>query len=777
MIPVGHQSGRHPTLTETNYAHTKGLDPANWEPLKDHLFEVAKLAGDYASRLSVREMGEIAGLLHDIGKYAPAFQAYLRQEGPGTPHAIAGAHVVAGLLPPTLSKLLAYAIAGHHAGLPDGGREDDACLHASLEALSPPSAWGAWCEEISHPALAAGRLTIPRILEEVQRGTSKHHLAFAVQMLGRMVFSCLVDADFLCTERFMRPERVAERAPGSDLDTLVRTLDRHLAGLPADGEVNRQRAEILGWCRDAAARPPGVFTLTVPTGGGKTLSSLAFALDHARAHGLDRVIHVIPYTSIIEQTAAVFRGALAPHAEAVVEHHSTADPDASVEPGGEGRLRLATENWDAPIIVTTAVQFFESLFAARPSRCRKLHNIANAVVVLDEAQTLPLHLLTPCVAALDELVRRYNVTLVLSTATQPILDHPRLAVDVVLPKATEIARDVPGLFRAMRRAEVRTIGALRDDELALELCRRSQALCIVDHRGHAQALFEAVREIENGAAVEALGGEGSFHLSAAMCPAHRRAVLDQARSALADGRPCRLVATRVVEAGVDIDFPVVLRAIAGLDSIEQAAGRCNRENRRAGGEVLVFEPEDTWKTLPELARRAEVGRAVLAEHAADPRSLDAIRAYFDRLLEIEGAPGRDVFDRGGAYRALSGFVGKEDAPNIPFRSVAERFRLIEEDTVPILIPWGSSGEAAIAELDRALRHGGDTRAARRRAQQIAVSVRPYAARRLEEDGAAWRLGGTGDGPLALVCPEPHYDPRVGLRAGRPGERSPADNIL
>ena len=352
------------------------------------------------------------------------------------------------------------------------------------------------------------------------------------------------------------------------------------------------------WRRVAAKAgdPQGIFTLTVPTGGGKTLTSLRFALDHAKKHGLDRVIVVIPFTSVVEQSAAVYREALAPHAEQILEHHSAFEDDAREAAedwrDGRSRLQLATETWEAPLVVTTAVQFFESLFAAKTSRCRKLHNIARSVVVLDEAQTIPLHLLRPCVAALKELQRNYQTTVVLCTATQPALaedpaDRARRPADRRsfvggFQNARELAPDVDNLFRALNRVTIRHVGVLDDAALAARMTSATQALCIVNSRAHARALYEAIKSL------------GAYHLSTLMLPAHRHAVLQEIKACLKDGETCRVVSTSLVEAGVDISFPLVLRAEAGLDQIIQAAGRANRNGELGDrrGEVLVFKAEE-----------------------------------------------------------------------------------------------------------------------------------------------------------------------------------------
>ena len=450
--------------------------------------------------------------------------------------------------------------------------------------------------------------------------------------------------------------------------------------------INTLRSEVLGHARKQAAQPPGLFTLTVPTGGGKTLTSLAFALDHALRHGLERVIYVIPYMSIIEQTCAVFRAALREGdedpADFVVEHHSTFDEDRISKAEARDKLRLAMENWDAPIIVTTAVQFFESLFANRPSRCRKLHNIANSVVILDEAQTLPLHLLRPCVAALDELARHWRASVVLCTATQPALSQ-RDGFAEGFENVRELAPDPPRLYTELKRTRIQDAGTLEDAELAARLRDSPQVLCIVNTRRHAQELYEQLGD-----------AEGSCHLSTLMCAAHRREALEAVRKRLEEGEPVRLVATSLVEAGVDVDFPVVWRAAAGLESIIQAAGRCNREGRRDTGDVFVFEPTgaEGRKPPPAVAQNADAARTILRQFSDDPAALEAIRAYFGHLYWVKGD---EALDSKNIMRMISEQRRRLD---FPFETIAREFRLIDEIQVPVVTPWrGANGKDGTAE--------------------------------------------------------------------------------
>ena len=648
----------------TYYAHTKSDGPlSEWQPLKSHLEQAARLAGQLADKFGAASLGYAAGLLHDIGKYSTEFQQRLLGNNSPVDHSTAGARVAAQAHE-SFGIPVAYAVAGHHSGLPNGDpMSAPASLIARLDTTRPIPEFSAFLREIQPALISKPSLAM---VDAKQPG-------FALSFLARMLYSCLVDADFRDTEAFCDPVKAGQR--GRDLPSiadLLQILDRRLDRLCVSAEatrVNQARSAVLAACRQGAAAIPAWFSLTVPTGGGKTLSSLAFALRHAVVNHLDRVIYVMPFTSIIEQNAKVFRSILGD--EAVLEHHSNYDPPDS---DGEndtvyGRLRLAAENWDSPVVVTTNVQFFESLFAARSSRCRKLHNIARSVVILDEAQMLPVEYLRPCLAALAELVRNYGISVVLCTATQPALEGMLPGS----PRVVELAPDPPRLYEDLRRVRVLPIGSLNDDELGNRLCQQEQALCIVNTRRHAREVYQRLH-----------GLPGTYHLSAHMCPAHRSAKLEAIRQVLSEGRPCRVVSTQLVEAGVDVDFPVVYRAMAGIDSIAQAAGRCNREGRLESGSVYLFEPEKHGRAPGFLARTADVAQGTLRRHA-DPLSLESVADYFRDLYGIEAGN----LDKKDILRRL-----EESARSLmfPFRDIADEFRLIEENTVSIIVPWGDEAK-------------------------------------------------------------------------------------
>ncbi len=499
-----------------------------------------------------------------------------------------------------------------------------------------------------------------------------------------MVYSALVDADFQETETYMKGEQ--PRGGHDDIPTLRAKLDAHLKQFEnPTSEINRRRNEILRACIEAGkSEKPGFFSLTVPTGGGKTLASMAFALHHAAEHGLKRVIYVIPFTTIIEQNAKVFKGIFGE--EQVLEHHSNFDWEGKKRQDADNRtnsalakLKLAAENWDIPIVVTTNVQFFESLFANRSSRCRKLHNIAKSVIIFDEAQMLPRDYMKPAMAAVWELVTNYGASAVFCTATQPGLE--RFLPEETKPK--ELAPNPQELFDFYKRVEVKHLGTLPDEELLARLNAHDQALCIVNTRRHASGLFGELQ------------GEGNYHLSTLMCPAHRRAKLEEIEKRLKceQPQPCRVVSTTVMEAGIDLDFPVGYRALSGLDSINQAAGRVNREMKRGVSEMFVFEPKSEFikRTPSFLKQTAEVARMVLRDHAEAPISIPAIQAFFGRLYDLQDP--NISFDVKKIMRCFESQDGRFD-----FETAARAFQIIEDPTETVIIPFNEEAERLIEEL-------------------------------------------------------------------------------
>ncbi|MEX1032780.1 MAG: CRISPR-associated endonuclease Cas3'' [Cellvibrionaceae bacterium] len=722
---------------EQFYAHsTERADKSDWQTLKDHLIAVGELAASKASVFGGEEMARVAGLLHDLGKYTDEFQRRIRGEGVRVDHATWGAKIASEKYGP-VGQLMAYGIAGHHAGLANGRDNGKRTSLNNRMKNDLPNLLDHWRTEILLPDI---------INPPVCFKTRPDNMHFQLAFYARMLFSCLVDGDFLDTENFYRltektkPERIVDYP---SLKALRKRLDAHFRSFQSKSKVDSIRGEVLNHVRSRAQEDTGLFSLNVPTGGGKTLTSLAFALDHAIHHGLRRIIYVIPFTSIVEQNAAVFRQALGDLGdEAVLEHHSAFidNPEESRE--AKDKLRLAMENWEPPIIVTTAVQFFESLFASRPSRCRKLHNVAGSVVILDEAQTLPLKLLRPCMAAMDELALNYQSSLVLCTATQPALrveDEFKRG----LKNVRELAPFPQRLQDDLQRVKISYIGSQTDEQLAVEMAGCEQVLCIVNNRRHARALFESISRLP-----------GARHLTTLMCAKHRSEELAQIRDMLNADEPCRLVSTSLIEAGVDIDFPRVLRAEAGLDSVAQAAGRCNREGQNPvdSSLVKVFEVGSDWSTPPELEQYAQSARAILRQYGENALSLEAIRAYFQELYWQKGDQTLDTYNLLGLVEA-----GRQD--NIPFELLDEKFRMIESAMVPVIIPFDGDARNALERLRYTERCG----AIARQLQPYLVQIPDRALKELANVGAVQPVQPDrfGDQFMELVNMD-LYDKRYGL---------------
>jgi CRISPR-associated endonuclease/helicase Cas3 len=725
--------------------------------LQDHLAKVAARAADNAEPFGGAAWARLAGQWHDIGKYRPGFQRYIRQpkvadahiEGkvPGSEktHSAAGAiwaieafrasHGENGAL---AARVFAYLIASHHAGLYDwdGGlkerlvSEDSKTEFAEARALAP--------ETILDPA------GFNPDLSNIPGGSE------GFSLWVRMLFSALVDADFLDTESFFDPELTNTRGSFPPLSELFPVFDAHIDGIlegAPNTVVNQLRADVLRSCREKAALAPGFFSLSVPTGGGKTLSSLAFALQHAKHLGKRRVVYAIPYTSIIEQTADVFRKVFASMGtEVLVEHHSQAESDERSE---TARSRLASENWDAPLIVTTNVQLFESLFAAKTSRCRKLHNIAGSVIVLDEAQQLPPDFLQPILDVLNLLVKHYGVTVLLCTATQPALSSTNY-FDASsnlrgLENVREIVDDPDELYKRLQRVNVTLPLNWQTPmpwvEVASAVAQEDCILVIVNTRKAAKELL-------------ALLPNGTLHLSALMCGAHRSAVLDTIRHRLKakreghDVEPLRVVSTQLVEAGVDLDFPVVWRALAGLDSIAQAAGRCNREGLIVeGGRVVVFVPPDA---LPNglLRKAGDACVSTLFGLTQYPLSLPLFEKFFRQFYRATDLDKKKINDLLKVEPTTLG---------VQFRTAAHAFRLIDDgDKASVVVRYSEKLEE-IEMLLNTLKRDGPERSLMRKLQRYIVSINLRDAERLLGKGLGLAMPG-----LYVQEADGLYDPRRGF---------------
>jgi CRISPR-associated helicase Cas3/CRISPR-associated endonuclease Cas3-HD len=675
------------------FAHSAPIREG-WEPLRDHLRDVAETAARFASRFGAGDEARLAGLLHDLGKYSDLFTRRLEGLEHGLDHWSAGARAALDQGAPGTAAAL--AIQGHHVGLqsPDALRELG--NFQRFAAHRPP---GVRVTEADVPLLVQrlqeDGLSVPRLASSIY---SSRQPRAAAMLDVRMLFSALVDADFLETEAHFQGAaagRKEYRSPGPELRPAeaLALLDAEVARLAAQSRsaaaVAGLRADLLRACRDAGALPPGLFTLSAPTGAGKTLAMLAFALHHAIAHGLSRIVVAVPFLSIIEQTVKVYRELLGPPFgdSYVLEHHSLAGtrgtsgstPDDDGQGEAELTARRLAENWDAPLVVTTSVQLLESLFANRPSACRKLHRLAGSVILLDEVQTLPPPLAVATLATLSHLAARYGSTVVFATATQPAFDCLDERVRQVAATGWAPREIVPPSLRLFERA--RRVAVQWDvdtpcswEPIAGELAGTGTALCIVNLKRHAQELASLLL---------ARGVPGLYHLSTNLCPAHRERVLSEVRQRLDRRLPCLLISTQCVEAGVDLDFPLVLRAFGPLDAIAQAAGRCNRNGLLPGvGTVRVFLPEDERYPAGGYQQAADATRLLLK--ALGPGGMDLQSPeLFDRYYRtLYDQTGRSAEAQGKKEKELHHAIGLQS-----FVETAARYRLIDQDAVNVLVPY------------------------------------------------------------------------------------------
>jgi CRISPR-associated endonuclease/helicase Cas3 len=768
------------------YAHSgASSDKADWQTLRDHLQNVSELAAKFAEPFDSSDWARAAGILHDAGKARPEFQ--LRLEGKHSPidHAIDGAMLAQSLFPKGHGRAnegspLAPIIAGHHGGLPDAmnlkSREQRWSEDSSIEDAR--KRFASLLDLVPEESIDVRRASFPR---SSSHGDERYEFAtFNMFLLEHLLYSSLVDADWLDTEAAMSQETsnrrlhaVADQRP---LGELLVKLEQYLSVLSAeapDTPINQARSTMLETARGKATLPPGIFSLDMPTGSGKTLTSLEFALRHAVANKQRRVIYAIPFMSIVEQNAQIMKDILGN--ENVLEHFSSYDfglSDADIEnENGEIRERglrerILVQNWDAPIVVTTNVQLFESLFSNSPSRSRKVHNIASSVIVLDEVQCLPNRLLLPTLAMLESLVNSAHVSVVLCTATQPGLED---CFPFHTPVTQLISKEErhEELFSARSDIDATRLGdkSIGMDELVELIISSDESLCIVNSRRAAASLFMELKNRYPGA-------EGTFHLSALMVPEHRSKVIAEIKQRVAEGLPCHVVSTQLIEAGVDVDFPMVLREMTGIDSLLQAAGRCNREGRmKASGKVVVFECSDFAEFRPKRLSWLDVTRS-LGEEAIkvakmsgkDPVGPDSVKYFFTRCHDpriccLDGSQDKPIYaeivDREHLLSYLSDCA-------FPYETISERYQFIESNDVSIFIPWGESGKALLKIIE-----DGDASdlAIFPMVQRLSISVHPLMYKELDEAGAIRRIGSfpvpvleTRDGAMHL------YDEERGLLA-------------
>lgn len=770
-------------MTPQNIAHIRSNSDGTWNvhSLPAHLTAVAIRAGEFAAEFGNRDWGELIGFWHDLGKFHPAWQKYIKKQvdhedqsanGKNTPpinHSTIGAVLALGKFrqqPP--SRILGYCLAGHHAGLPDwypdeaGGDLQNRVYADILNAVLDT-------EELDDvrkipEAIPFLNKEIPKtpplgITSAAEFESKKEYFHLWI----RMLFSCLVDADYLDTEAFMEPELSEKRGKFLSLSELKKKFDSYIAEKESNATptpINKKRKAIREMCQKKAHLSPGFFSLTVPTGGGKTLSSLAFALEHALFHNKKRIIYVIPFTSIIEQTARIFKYGTDNDAEIeerkihgkflfgedqVIEHHSNLDPAKETI-----YSHLASENWDAPIIVTTNVQLFESLFASRASACRKLHNLVNSIIILDEVQMLPPEYLKPILSVLRGLVECFGVTVLLMTATQPALEGTiGTAPNCIngLDNVTPIIDDPESLAKSFERVELLIPKNITEEktweELRDELIQYEQVLCIVNSRRDCRELHSVMPE-------------GTVHLSALMCGEERSVVISEIKNALREGKPIRVISTQVVEAGVDIDFPVVYRALSGFDSIAQAAGRCNREGRLSSigrkGKVVVFVPPR--HAPPGILRKGEEScREMLRNYNVNSLSPSLFVEYFQHFYNR-----LNTFDKPNFYDRL---VRNANEFIFQFRTLSQNFALIEDRTQSILVWYKNplTGFDSRSLLEK-LRYGETGRLFFRKLQRFIVNVHEHDIKTLAENHYIEMISGY----WVQAAPE-LYKPGLGLQFG------------
>jgi CRISPR-associated endonuclease/helicase Cas3 len=772
--------------------------------VKQHLVDVSSLSQAFAGKLGIAHAGELVGLLHDLGKYSEEFQAYIRsalglvdcdeddyvdakaQRGK-VDHSTAGAqhiwHALSGkgAIEGRVAQVLALCVASHHSGLID-------CLNVEGEdTFSLRMVKSMQRTHLDEVRRAADAVIIDKAEELFEKPDLISELRFLIgnilakniesyrgrrrnaqQQLGlavRFLFSCLIDADRIDTADFEQ-KRVKQYRPNGDYaewPVLIDRLESKLATMAPVLPIDHLRGHISQRCLDAASRPGGVYTLTVPTGGGKTLASLRFALHHAAQRKLDRIIYIIPFTSIIEQNAQVVRDILEPdtvradQGKIVLEHHSSITPEQQT-----WREKILCENWDAPVVYTTMVQFLETLFGAGTRGARRMHQLANAVLIFDEVQTLPIKCTHLYNNAVNFLTEQCNSSVVLCTATQPLLHKVSPEKGAIrLAAQHEIMPDVHKLFADLRRVDVcdqRKPGGWEATEVAQlaldELARARSSLVIVNTKRAAQAIFQLCNaQLVQGTA---------FHLSTDMCPAHRKAELAKIRVCLAEGLPTLCVSTQLIEAGVDVDFGVVIRYLAGLDSIAQAAGRCNRNGRPEPGIVHIVNPrpeDENLTSLPDIAKGRDIAQRVLDDYAEQPKRYaenlfgpDALADFyhyyfFERQSEMDYSVSASAIGRDDTIGNLLSENTSADAHcrrkhgktperllNQSFMTAAKAFKAIDAPTQGVVVPYGTEGADLIARLHAAFDVELDMPLLRR-AQQFTVNVFPHGIEKLKKAGA------------------------------------------
>ncbi|ODT84929.1 MAG: CRISPR-associated helicase/endonuclease Cas3 [Nitrosomonadales bacterium SCN 54-20] len=786
--------------TASYIAHQRKSD-GEVQSLATHLVEVSDIAKSLAAKIGLQGQGELIGLLHDLGKYSDEFQLYLKSavglidqdedefvDAKGkkgkVDHSTAGAQLVwqelakCGEIGRIVGQILALCIVSHHSGLIDClssdinsfgedrftkriNKSDDRTHLQEAIAKMDNTVKVRFHELVNNHEIING---IKEFISKIVRGEKygdEQIIRFKVGLLVRYLFSCLIDADRMSSADFEKPHTAKARRNRqySEWTHLINRLDSHLSTFAANKPIDKLRVSISLHCRDKAENGKGIYTLTVPTGGGKTLSSIRFALHHAEKHKMDRIIYAIPFTSIIDQNADVVRKILEPDDaksnNVVLEHHSNLMPEEE-----NWKTKMLVENWDAPIIYTTNLQILETLFGAGTRSPRRLHQLANAVLVFDEIQTLPVNCIHLFCNAINYLVEHCGTTVVLCTATQPLMDMVEQSKGALrIPQGNEVMPDVGELFRKLKRVEVlnrRKPGGWSDKEvarLAMEETKKAgSCLVIVNTKKSAQALFQLCREEKTTLPI--------YHLSTNMCPAHRRLILDEIRERLKVQEPILCISTQLIEAGVDVDFGAVIRSVAGLDSIAQAAGRCNRNGWRDMGYVHVVNlSEERVDMLADIACGQRITERLLDEFEKDPTEFDhdligptAIACYFkyyfaERRGEMDYPVGSKVLGHddtllnllAGNARAAEEFRRCQGSPfslylRQSFMAAAKAFKSIDAPTRGVIVPYGSAGKELIGELCGAFEVEKQFKLLRR-AQKYTVNVFPHQLEELQKEKA------------------------------------------
>ncbi|MHB1462696.1 MAG: CRISPR-associated helicase Cas3' [Armatimonadota bacterium] len=701
-------------------AHTPAKGSSNWHGLQEHTEAVANLAAEFGIPLSMVDACRLVGLLHDIGKAQPAFQQYLKDcahgfKGHGANHKTMGAFLASLYDKTGVSSLI---IQGHHSGLQNKVDTANAVREVSKSDQAAPSQ--SLVSSDYQKVISAGANQVTAFA--TTNAADRHSIEF----MTRMIFSCLVDADGLDTEAHFDPKQAGMRSKvPADFELLWSAFSQNQDQLMANANRNDVfdvRKQVYDECVEAASQRTGVYSLTVPTGCGKTRSSMAFALNHAIAHGHKHIIYAIPYTSIVEQTVDVFRSIFG-KGETVLEHHSATRGEESMW------QRLSAENWDAPITVTTTVQLFESLFSSKPSQCRKNHRLAESVIILDEVQSLPVHLLKPTLNMLTALVTHTKATVVLCTATQPAIvgDNPYM---VGLPEAIEIVSEPVSLFQKMKRVDYQIdMDPITWIDLADNIAQHDQCLVIVNSKRDAKALYDALNTVDK------------WHLSTDMCGAHRRKCLEEVKQRLKNGQPCVLVSTQVIEAGVDIDFPTVYRAIGPLDSIVQAAGRCNREGKSSNGNVYIFDPDDGHTPSGSYKTATGHAKGFLSQPGHDMHNPKQLTAYFGRYYQDVNLDSKNIQNMRKSFN---------------FADVNNEYRLIDEYNALVITHYDEYKAYELINTLHAIGH--PTRDLMRELQPLTVQIRMTNIKNLLKEGIVQKLIADEDIYEWLGS----YDPKLGI---------------